>query len=57
MAIEASLAIFTLWLVREGAGGFEFSYAWNSAHASFIAAIVAVLLAIPVAHAAIKLES
>jgi iron(III) transport system permease protein len=39
--------------VREGTGGFELSYAWNSAHASFIAAIVAVLLAIPVAHAAI----
>ncbi len=53
MAIVLPLAIFTLWLVREGAGGFEFSYAWNSAHASFIAAIVAVLLAIPVAHAAI----
>ncbi|PRO70250.1 ABC transporter permease [Alteromonas gracilis] len=53
MAIVLPLAIFTLWLVREGTGGFEFSYAWNSAHASFIAAIVAVLLAIPVAHAAI----
>ena len=53
MAIVLPLAIFTLWLVREGAGGFELSYAWNSAHASFIAAIVAVLLAIPVAHAAI----
>ena len=53
MAIVLPLAIFTLWLVREGTGGFELSYAWNSAHASFIAAIVAVLLAIPVAHAAI----
>ena len=53
MAIVLPLAIFTLWLVREGPGGFEFSYAWNSAHASFLAAIVAVLLAIPVAHAAI----
>lgn len=53
MAIVLPLVIFTLWLVREGIGGFELSYAWNSAHASFIAAIVAVLLAIPVAHAAI----
>ncbi|MFZ8201152.1 ABC transporter permease [Alteromonas portus] len=53
MAIVLPLAIFTLWLVREGTGGFELSYAWNSAHASFIAAMVAVLLAIPVAHAAI----
>ena len=32
---------FTLWLVREGAAVL-ISYAWNSAHASFIAAIVAV---------------
>nr|WP_233095251.1 iron ABC transporter permease [Alteromonas sp. IB21] len=53
LAIVLPLAIFTLWLIREGTGGFELSYAWNSAHASFIAAIVAVLLAIPVAHAAI----
>merc|ERR1712138_184988 len=53
MAIVLPLAIFTLWLIREGTGGFELSYAWNSAHASFIAAVVAVLLAIPVAHAAI----
>lgn len=36
-----------------GYRGFELSYAWNSAHASFIAALVAVLLAIPVANAAI----
>ncbi|NQY16762.1 ABC transporter permease [Alteromonas sp.] len=53
LAIVLPLAIFTLWLIREGTGGFVLSYAWNSAHASFIAAVVAVLLAIPVAHAAI----
>ena len=53
LAIVLPLAIFTLWLIREGTGGFELSYAWNSAHASFIAAVVAVLMAIPVAHAAI----
>ena len=53
MAIILPLAVFILWLVREGTGGFELAYAWNSAHASFIAAIVAVLLAIPVANAAI----
>ena len=53
LAIVLPLAIFTLWLIREGTRGFELSYAWNSAHASFIAAVVAVLLAIPVAHAAI----
>ena len=53
LAIVLPLAVFTLWLIREGTGGFEFSYAWNSAYASFLAAIVAVILAIPVAHAAI----
>ena len=53
LAIVLPLAIFTLWLIREGTRGFELSYAWNSAHASFIAAVVAVLLASPVAHAAI----
>ena len=53
MAIVLPMAIFTLWLIREGTGGFELSYAWNSAYASFLAAIVAVLCAIPVAHAAI----
>jgi iron(III) transport system permease protein len=53
MANVLPLAVFILWLVREGTGGFELSYAWNSAHASFIAALVAVLLAIPVANAAI----
>jgi iron(III) transport system permease protein len=53
LAIVLPLAVFTLWLIREGTGGFEFSYAWNSAYASFLAAIVAVILAIPVAQAAI----
>ncbi|MEW9797957.1 ABC transporter permease [Alteromonas sp. CYL-A6] len=53
MAIVLPMAIFTLWLVREGMGGFELQYAWNSAYASFLAAIVAVICAIPVAHAAI----
>ena len=52
-AIVLPLFIFTLWLVREGAAGFEFSYAWNSAYASFLAALVAMVLAVPVAHAAI----
>lgn len=53
LAIVLPLLIFTVWLVREGTGGFDFRYAWNSAHASFLAALVAVVLAIPVAHAAI----
>ncbi len=53
LAIVLPLSIFGIWLAREGAAGFDIRYAWNSAHASFLAAIVAVVLAIPVAHAAI----
>ncbi|MDO3381109.1 ABC transporter permease [Gilvimarinus algae] len=54
LSIALPLGIFGLWLVREGAAGFELSYAWNSTYASFLAAIVAVVLAVPVAHAAIS---
>ncbi|WP_339616324.1 iron ABC transporter permease [uncultured Gilvimarinus sp.] len=54
LAIVLPLVIFTVWLVREGAGGFELRYAWNSIYASLLAAVVAVVLALPVAHAAVK---
>ncbi|UTF61598.1 iron ABC transporter permease [Gilvimarinus sp. DA14] len=54
LSIVLPLAIFGLWLVREGTAGFQFSYAWNSTYASFLAAVVAVVLAVPVAHAAIS---
>jgi len=53
LAIVLPLSVFGIWLLREGTGGFQFSHAWNSVHASFLAALVAVVLAIPVAHAAI----
>ncbi|MFC6634592.1 ABC transporter permease [Microbulbifer taiwanensis] len=53
LAIVLPLLVFGIWLLREGTGGFEFNYAWNSVHASLLAAVFAVLLAIPVAHAAI----
>ena len=53
LAIVLPLLVFGTWLLREGTGGFDATYAWNSAHASFLAALVAVVLAIPVAHAAI----
>lgn len=53
LAIVLPLWVFAVWLVREGTGGFEFSYAWNSTYASLLAALFAVVLAIPVAHAAI----
>ncbi|MCY4265290.1 MAG: iron ABC transporter permease [Gammaproteobacteria bacterium] len=46
------LAIFTLWLLREGTGGFDVRYAWNSTYASLLAAFAAVLAALPVAHVA-----
>ncbi|GAB2517091.1 ABC transporter permease [Microbulbifer agarilyticus] len=53
LAVVLPLAIFAVWLAREGSAGFDLSYAWNSVHASFLAAVCAVVLAIPVAHAAI----
>ncbi|MEM9257095.1 MAG: iron ABC transporter permease [Pseudomonadota bacterium] len=53
MALMLPLAIFGLWLVREGAEGFQWAYAWNSAHASLLAALTAVVIALPVAFAAI----
>ncbi|MEG3766365.1 iron ABC transporter permease [Alteromonas sp. 14N.309.X.WAT.G.H12] len=53
LSIFLPLGIFTLWLVREGAGDFDVTYAWNSAYASMLAAIAAVVLAVPVAHGAI----
>lgn len=54
LAIGLPLAIFCLWLARDGYAEFDFSIAWNSAHASAIAAIAAVIVAIPVAHAALS---
>ena len=52
LALVLPLAVFTGWLLREGTGGFEFSYAWNSITASLLAAVLAVVLALPVAHIA-----
>lgn len=54
LSIALPLAIFVLWLVRDGTGGFDFNYAWNSTYASLLAALVAVILAVPVAHAALS---
>ena len=52
LALALPLSVFGLWLVREGAGGFELSLAWNSMHASLLAAGAAIVLALPVAYAA-----
>lgn len=51
-AFGLPLLVFGIWLVREGAADFELSYAWNSVQASLLAALGAVIVAIPVAYAA-----
>ncbi len=52
LALVLPLAIFTLWLIREGSGGFDMTYAWNSIQASLLAGLAAVIVALPVAYAA-----
>ncbi|WP_289284245.1 MULTISPECIES: iron ABC transporter permease [unclassified Methylophaga] len=54
LSILLPLAVFGIWLWREGAGNFELVYAWNSAYAAFFAAIATVIFALPVAQAAIS---
>jgi len=54
LSIILPLAIFSLWLWREGVGHFDLSYAINSAYAALLAAIFAVLLALPLASAAVR---
>ncbi len=34
LAIVLPLSVFSIWLVREGSGGFELAFAWNSTYAS-----------------------
>jgi len=43
------MAIFTLWLVRDGFGDFDPDYLVNSIYASLLAALVAIIAALPVA--------
>ncbi|MEP1445099.1 MAG: iron ABC transporter permease [Paraglaciecola sp.] len=54
LAILLPLAVFSLWLWREGIEYFDVQYAINSAYASLIAAVVAVIFALPLAYAATK---
>ncbi|WP_462159868.1 ABC transporter permease [Pseudoalteromonas sp. GB56] len=54
LAIGLPLGVFCLWLARDGFADFDFTIAWHSAYASGIAAVVAVVIAIPVAHAALS---
>lgn len=51
-AVLLPALVFTLWLVRDGAGGFDLELIWNSAWPSLLAAIAAVIVALPVAFAA-----
>lgn len=51
-AVGLPIAVFGIWLAREGVVGFEASYAINSAYAAGLAAVAAVLVALPVAYAA-----
>jgi len=53
LAIVLPLSVFTIWLLREGSGGFEMGFAWNSTYASLLAALAAVVFAVPVAYAAL----
>jgi iron(III) transport system permease protein len=53
LAIVLPLSVFSIWLVREGSGGFELAFAWNSTYASLLAALAAVVFAVPVAYAAL----
>ncbi|MEM1411370.1 MAG: iron ABC transporter permease [Pseudomonadota bacterium] len=52
LALVLPLALFTLWLLREGTDAFDPALAWNSMQASLLAAGAAVLVALPVALAA-----
>lgn len=54
LSIILPISIFFIWLFRQDLSGFEMSYAWNSSYASFLAALVAVVLALPVAFAALS---
>jgi iron(III) transport system permease protein len=45
-------SIFGLWLLRDGGGNFDSVLVWQSAYPSLLAALLAVVLALPVAFAA-----
>lgn len=51
-AIVLPVALFTLWLLQTGSGGFDPAYALNSAYAALLAAGAVLLFALPVAYAA-----
>lgn len=54
LAVGVPLGVLLVWFAREGTEGFKLSYAWNSSYGALLAAFVCVLVALPVAHAALK---
>ena len=52
LAIVVPLLVFGIWLMRDGVDHFDMSLAWNSGYASLLAAVAAVILALPIAFAA-----
>lgn len=54
LAVGLPLGLFGIWLIREGLAGFDPVVALNSAWAAFLAAAGAVILALPVAFAALS---
>ena len=51
-AVALPTLVFGIWLWREGAGDFDPVLVWNSAYPALLAAAAAVLVGLPVAHAA-----
>ncbi len=54
LSIILPIFIFSLWLMREGIAGFEFFNVINAVSVSFVAAIISVLLALPIAFSALS---
>lgn len=51
-ALLMPVAIFSLWLLRDGVAGFDPRLLFNSAWPALLAALAAVVIALPLAHAA-----
>ena len=54
LSIILPIFVFSLWLIREGIADFEFFNVINAVSVSFVAAIISVLLAIPIAFSALS---
>ncbi len=54
LAIVIPLLVFGIWLARDGIDHFDMTLAWNSGYASLLAAVAAVVIALPVAFAAMS---